>query len=80
MAEQKRNSCHTKETTPDDPSVENATWFYRHAGAVHGPISSTDLRAAAHLGFLQPSDAVLCKGHKKWIVARSLSWLFTSPP
>lgn len=69
---------------PDNNSSEalpdSSMWFYRHRGKLYGPVSLIDLRATAHLGFLQPSDAVLCEGQKKWLVARTITGLFLSLP
>jgi hypothetical protein len=49
-------------TSGHDPPTDDSRWFYRHRGVLYGPVSATDLRAAAHLGFLKPRDAVLRHG------------------
>lgn len=51
-------------------------WFYTQRGETFGPVSSTDLLAAAHLGFLGPDDMVCRKDRGKWVVARSIPGLF----
>lgn len=65
--------------TPADMStVDNAEveWLYTQRGETFGPVSSADLRAAAHLGFLGPSDMVCRKDRGKWVTARSVRGLF----
>lgn len=61
-----------------DPPTDDSRWFYRHRGKMYGPVSATDLRAAAHLGFLKPRDAVLRHGETAWLQARLIPWLFTT--
>jgi hypothetical protein len=51
-------------------------WLYMHRGETFGPVSSTDLRAAAHLGFLGPDDMVCHMANGIWIHARSIQGLF----
>ena len=51
-------------------------WFYARRGATYGPVSSIDLRAAAHLGFLGPEDLVRRAGRMDWIFARMIPGLF----
>ena len=55
------------------PSFE---WFYTQQGEIYGPVSSTDLRAAAHLGFLGPDDMVRRSDRTDWVAARSVHGLF----
>lgn len=66
-------------TAPEQPP-QDSMWFYRHRARKYGPISTSELKAAAHLGFLHPMDAVLCKGQTAWFMARSLPWLFPDQP
>jgi len=54
----------------------HSTWFYVQRGETYGPVSSTDLRAAAHLGFLRPDDMVRRSGRTDWVTARSVCGLF----
>lgn len=79
--EESQDACvrSTDKTPPGQPS-QDSMWFYRHRGRKYGPISTSELKAAAHLGFLQPMDTVLCKGQTTWVMARSLSWLFPDQP
>ena len=42
----------------------------------YGPVSSTELRAAAHLGFLGPDDLVYRKDRGGWVVASKIHGLF----
>jgi hypothetical protein len=51
-------------------------WFYVQRGETYGPVCSTDLRAAAHLGFLGPDDLVRRSDRRDWVAARSLPGLF----
>lgn len=51
-------------------------WFYVQRGETYGPVSSTDLCAAAHLGFLKPEDMVRRSDKADWVVARSIHGLF----
>lgn len=75
--------------TPDRESQKNeleregseqgttaAVWFYTQRGETYGPVSSTDLRAAAHLGFLGPNDLVCRKDRETWVAARTIHGLF----
>ena len=57
----------------ENPEVE---WLYTQKGETFGPVSSVDLRAAAHLGFLGPDDLVCRKDRGKWMAARSIRGLF----
>lgn len=50
-------------------------WLYQRYGAIHGPLSIEDLRAAAFLGFLQPGDLVRDTKTDRWVEARSLKSL-----
>lgn len=60
-------------TRSEDPGTE---WLYIHRGETHGPVSSAELRAAAHLGFVSPEDLVRQKDRSEWMVARLLRGLF----
>lgn len=51
-------------------------WFYVQRGETYGPVSSADLSAAAHLGFLGPDDLVRRSGRTNWVLARSIPGLF----
>lgn len=53
-----------------------AEWFYTQHGETYGPVSSNDLRAAAHIGFLGPNDFVRRNGDTVWRTARSIRGLF----
>jgi epoxyqueuosine reductase QueG len=55
---------------------EQSEWFYTQRGETYGPVSSTELRAAAHLGFLGPNDLVCRKDKGSWIVASKIHGLF----
>lgn len=59
-----------------EPTAESVEWFYTQRGETYGPVSATDLRAAAHLGFLGPDDLVCRKDRSKWVAARSIYGLF----
>lgn len=59
-----------------EPTTESPEWFYTQRGETYGPVSSTDLRAAAHLGFIGPDDLVRRKDNATWITARLISGLF----
>lgn len=59
-----------------EPEEGNAEWFYTQRGESYGPVSATELWAAAHLGFLGPDDLVYRKDHGKWVTARSVHGLF----
>lgn len=68
---------------PDDPgygspgnSAPAVEWFYTQRGETYGPVSGTDLRAAAHLGFLGPDDLVRRTDRERWVPARSIHGLF----
>ncbi len=54
-------------------------WFYVQHGETYGPVSSADLRAAAHLGFLSPDDMVRQADRTEWVSASSLRGLFKQP-
>lgn len=53
-----------------------ADWFYVQGGVMHGPVTSIDLRAAAHLGFVGPDDLVRRTNNGTWVTARSIRGLF----
>jgi len=57
----------------------SSSWFYVQHGETYGPVSSADLRAAAHLGFLSPDDMVRRADRNEWISASSLRGLFRQP-
>lgn len=59
-----------------EPTAEAVEWFYTQRGETYGPVSATDLRAAAHLGFLGPDDLVCRTDRSKWVAARSIYGLF----
>ena len=67
-------------TTKHDEQLSKASvdtkWLYTHRGETFGPVSSTDLRAAAHLGFLGPDDIVCHTADGIWIRAASIHGLF----
>ncbi len=57
----------------------SSNWFYVQHGETYGPVSSADLRAAAHLGFLSPDDMVRRADRNEWIQANSIRGLFKQP-
>lgn len=62
-----------------DAEIEESSatkWLYTNRGKTHGPVSSADLRAAAHLGFLEPDDLVCRTDDDRWILARLIRGLF----
>lgn len=61
---------------PDRNHHEPCEWFYTQRGETYGPVSSTELRAAAHLGFVGPDDLVRRKDRGTWIAAREICGLF----
>lgn len=54
-------------------------WFYIQHGETYGPVSSADLRAAAHLGFVGPADMVRRADRAEWIKANAIRGLFKQP-
>lgn len=62
--------------SPEQESRDQSEWFYTQRGETYGPVSSTELRAAAHLGFLGPNDLVCRKDRGMWIVASKIHGLF----
>jgi hypothetical protein len=62
---------------PEKPRT--SSWFYVQHGETYGPVSSADLRAAAHLGFLSPDDMVRRADRTEWVSANSLRGLFKQP-
>ena len=62
--------------SPEQESHDQREWFYTQRGETYGPVSSTELRAAAHLGFLGPNDLVCRKDRGNWIVASKIHGLF----
>lgn len=67
------NSSPASTFAAENPAVE---WLYTQRGETFGPVSSVDLRAAAHLGFLGPDDMVCRKDRGRWVAARSIRGLF----
>ena len=65
-----------KDDAPDAAGSNHSSWFYIQHGETYGPVSSADLRAAAHLGFLGPDDLVCRKDARKWVMARLIHGLF----
>lgn len=61
-----------------EPATTNrrSEWFYIQRGETFGPVSSADLCAAAHLGFLRPDDLVRRSDKADWVVARLVHGLF----
>jgi hypothetical protein len=57
----------------------SSRWFYVQHGEMYGPVSSADLRAAAHLGFVGPDDLVRRSDRTDWMPARSVRGLFKPP-
>jgi hypothetical protein len=57
-------------------AASRSEWFYVQRGETYGPVSSTDLCAAAHLGFLGPDDMVRRSDRTDWVAARSVPGLF----
>ena len=53
-------------------------WFYVQRGETYGPVTSSDLCAAAHLGFLGPDDMVRRSDKSTWVKARTVHGLFKS--
>lgn len=64
----------SERTKQDDR--EQSEWFYTQRGETYGPVSSTELRAAAHLGFLGPNDLVCRKDRGTWMAASKIHGLF----
>lgn len=69
-------SDHEPDHEPGAPESPAAEWFYVQRGETYGPVSSAELLAAAHLGFLGPDDMVLRQGRSRWVHARSVPGLF----
>lgn len=70
--------------TPEEPEVKApqggaSRWFYVQHGETYGPVTSADLRAAAHLGFIGPDDLVRRCDRSDWVAAHSLRGLFKRP-
>lgn len=51
-------------------------WFYTQGGKTYGPISLTELKAAAHLQFFGPDDLVRRHDSPTWVTAATISELF----
>lgn len=74
-----------KPAQPDEPARGgdappeangHAAWFYVQRGEMYGPVSSADLCAAAHLGFLGPDDMVRRSDKTFWVAARAVHGLY----
>lgn len=52
-------------------------WFYRRCGRVHGPLSLEDMRTAAFLGFIRPTDLVRHGLAAQWTEAGAIPLLVT---
>ena len=79
MVSQHPDATPEKSTAQENPGQEDreqSEWFYTHRGETYGPVSSTELRAAAHLGFLGPTDLVCHKNLGSWVVASKIHGLF----
>lgn len=63
-------------TSEQPAATDHSGWFYVQHGAIYGPVSSADLCAAAHLGFLGPEDLVRRADKTNWVVARQIRGLF----
>lgn len=76
MASQQPESARQR----DEPATATgrSEWFYIQRGETYGPVSSTDLCAAAHLGFLDPDDMVRRSDKADWVAARTVHGLFES--
>lgn len=72
-ARQQRPAAQRDETAA---TTGRSKWFYIQRGETHGPVSSLDLRAAAHLGFLGPHDLVRRMDLERWVPACSIRGLF----
>lgn len=62
----------------EEPGIatSRSEWFYVQRGETYGPVSSADLSAAAHLGFLGPDDMVRRSDKTDWVPARTVHGLF----
>lgn len=65
-----------RQTAEPDSVTGQSTWFYSQRGQFYGPVSTTDLCAAAHLGFLGPDDLVRRADRAEWVAALSVHGLF----
>lgn len=54
-------------------------WFYTQYGERYGPVTGPELRAAARLEFLGPTDQVRCGDTGPWVRARDVRGLFDRP-
>jgi hypothetical protein len=61
---------------PDAQSPDIKEWFYAQGGMTYGPVTSSDLRVAAHLGFIGPNDLVRRSNQNTWTPAHSIKGLF----
>ncbi len=57
-------------------TATGSEWFYIQRGETYGPVSSRDLCAAAHLGFLGPDDLVRRADDLRWMAAGTIHGLF----
>lgn len=58
----------------------DSVWYYVRNGAQTGPVSFDELRAVAASGQLAGTDLVWKEGTPDWVVARSVTGLFSGPP
>lgn len=70
------NSIPSSAHVSDTGKADSSEWFYSQRGDVYGPVSTVDLCAAAHLGFLGPDDLVRPADAGTWVTARSVKGLF----
>lgn len=69
----------TRPAEGSDAAPNAPQWFYIQRGETYGPVSSDDLRAAAHLGFVGPHDMIRRSDRADWVPAHSLRGLFKQP-
>jgi len=63
----------------DIPLIESCSWFYMQANKTYGPVSATELRAAARLRFFGPQDLVRRADSPRWRLASHVDGLFPDP-
>jgi len=66
------NSIPSSAHVSDTGKADSSEWFYSQLGDVYGPVSTADLCAAAHLGFLltrgqRSGDAAERAGPRGWL-------------
>jgi len=79
MSQHQPDAAPEPSPVPDSPERdphEPYEWFYKQRGETYGPVSSTELRAAAHLGFVGPDDLVRRRDRGTWIAASEVRGLF----